>query len=159
MELDLKSFFANELGFTSIKMAIISVLWICVFIAMVIDLISGLRKAKKAGVATSSELLKRSTNKVIKNYSALTFMLMFDMLFFWLTTYFKATELSYFPIPTIGMAAFEIYVEYRSFRENINEKLRSKETEALKDLLELARAIKEEDASSLLRKISQDGKD
>lgn len=159
MELDLKAFLADDLGFTSIKVAIICVLWICVFVAMVIDLISGLRKAKRAGVATSSELLKRSTNKVIKNYSALTFMLMFDILFFWLTTYFKATELSYFPLPSIGMAAFEIYVEYRSFRENLSEKLRSKEVEALKELLELARAIKDEDTSNLLRKISPDGKD
>lgn len=155
MELDLKTFIADELGFTSIKIAIISVLWIFVFVAMVIDLISGLRKAKKAGVATSSELLKRSTNKVIKNYSALAFMLMFDMLFFWVSSYFKATELSYFPLPTIAMAMFEIYVEYRSFRENISEKLRSKDMEALKELLELTKMIKDEDARNLLRKISE----
>lgn len=149
MEFELQAFIESELGFTRIKLAIIGVLWLSVFFAMILDLISGLLKAKKAGIATSSELLKRTTSKVIKNYTALMFMIMFDMLFFWVTTYFKAVDLSYFPIPSIAMAMFEIFVEYKSFRENLNDKQRIKDAEALAELLDIAKSIKN---NELLRK-------
>lgn len=141
MTIDLKSFIESEIGFTSVKLAIIGVLWMFVFVAMTLDLLSGLRKAKRAGIATQSELLRRTTNKVIKNYTALVFMLMFDVLFFWVTSYFKAVELSYFPLPSIAMAMFEIYVEYKSYRENVNDKLRNKDNEALQELITLARTL------------------
>lgn len=143
MDLDFKVFIETELGFTPVKLAIIGVLWVFVFIAMGLDLISGLRKAKRAGIATQSELLRRTTDKIIKNYTALTFMLMFDVLFFWVTNYFDYMDLCIFPLPSIAMAMFEIYVEYKSYRENITDKLRHKDNEAVKELLDLATMFKE----------------
>lgn len=155
MELDLKMFVANELGFTPIKLAIVGVLWLFVFVAMVIDLHFGLRKARRAGIATKSELLKRTTTKVSKNYSALTFMLMFDVFFFWVTSYVGASQLSYFPLPSIAMAAFEIWVEYKSYREKLNEKMRSEELAALNDLIKLYQVIKEDDPKKLIETVRE----
>lgn len=149
MDLDFKVFIETELGFTPVKLAIIGVLWLFVFVAMGLDLMSGLRKAKRAGIATQSELLRRTTDKVIKNYTALAFMLMFDVLFFWVTTYFKNLDLSLFPLPSIAMAMFEVYVEYKSYRENVSDKLRHKDNEAIKELVELYRMIKAKDKNIL----------
>ena len=79
-----------------------------VLFAMFIDLITGLRKAKQAGIATTSRLLKKSCDKAIKYFFPMLCLMPVDIL---------ASQFLPLPAFTMLMAAFNIFCEWKSIME------------------------------------------
>lgn len=84
-----------------------------VLFAMFIDLITGLRKAKQAGIATTSRLLKKSCDKAIKYFFPMLCLMPVDIL---------ASQLLPLPAFTMLMAAFNIFCEWKSIMEKTHTK-------------------------------------
>lgn len=84
-----------------------------VLFAMFIDLITGLRKAKQAGIATTSRLLKKSCDKAIKYFFPMLCLMPVDIL---------ASQFLPLPAFTMLMAAFNLYCEWKSVFEKTHTK-------------------------------------
>lgn len=84
-----------------------------VLFAMFIDLITGLRKAKAAGIATTSRLLKKSCDKAIKYFFPMLCLMPVDIL---------ASQFLPLPAFTMLMAAFNIFCEWKSIMEKTHTK-------------------------------------
>lgn len=96
----------------------IHVVWLvltygAVLFAMFIDLITGLRKAKQAGIATTSRLLKKSCDKAIKYFFPMLCLMPVDIL---------ASQFLPLPAFTMLMAAFNIFCEWKSIMEKTHTK-------------------------------------
>lgn len=84
-----------------------------VLFAMFIDLITGLRKAKQTGIATTSRLLKKSCDKAIKYFFPMLCLMPVDIL---------ASQFLPLPAFTMLMAAFNIFCEWKSIMEKTHTK-------------------------------------
>lgn len=107
---------------------------VVVFIAISMDLISGVRKARSQGVFRSSFGFRRTINKIIKYYSAI-FMggiidLMIIVLFWHLNTH-SGYNLPLIPIFTIVVSGGCIWVEYKSILETVEDKDKAKAQEVI----------------------------
>lgn len=107
---------------------IICVLWFMVFLGIVIDLISGVRKAKTAGIARTSYGFRSTVSKIIQYYSVMAFAGMFDVISSLLT------NLPYF---SMIAAAFLLFIEAKSVYEKADAKVKRKTTENIDTLLML----------------------
>lgn len=110
-----------------------------VLIAMMIDLCSGLYKAKQRGELRTSEALRRTLSKFISYEGGLTIAAMVDFLismagFFDL---FGIARLSEVPVVTILVGIFLLVVEYLSVREKADEKTKKQRNETAELLYEL----------------------
>lgn len=105
----------QDFDFTHIKLVV--VWWVltygAVLFAMFIDLITGLRKAKQAGIATTSRLLKKSCDKAIKYFFPMLCLMPVDIL---------ASQFLPLPAFTMLMAAFNIFCEWKSIMEKTHTK-------------------------------------
>lgn len=93
----------------------IGVEYILVFVAVLLDLISGLKKAKKRGEATLSEALRRTSDKLGRYYLPLMGLTVADLAQIagiWLLDTYWSYSIPVFPIitlfGTIGICAIEI---------------------------------------------------
>lgn len=84
-----------------------------VVFAMFVDLITGIRKAKAAGIATTSRLLKKTCDKSIKYFFPMLCLFPIDVI----TSNFTSV-----PVFTMLMAAFNIYCEWKSVMEKTHTK-------------------------------------
>lgn len=100
----------DDFDFSRIRLHV--VWWVltygAVLFAMFIDLITGLRKAKQAGIATTSRLLKKSCDKAIKYFFPMLCLMPVDIL---------ASQFLPLPAFTMLMAAFNIFCEWKSIME------------------------------------------
>lgn len=115
---------------------VVSFAWITVFIAMGIDLLFGIKKAKQLGEATTSEGLRRTINKATYYFALLTFALLFDTLDV-ITPYFFPKPFGSIPYFTILVALGQIYSEAKSVREKAEDKVRRKTDQSYKELIKL----------------------
>lgn len=93
---------------------------VAVFIAMSIDLFFGIRKAKLNGIARSSYGFRRSVIKFIEYYAAFIIAFMLDVIS-------SISESVNLPYITFIVAAFLIFIEAKSIRENILDQDRMKD--------------------------------
>lgn len=123
-----------------------------VLAAMIIDLASGLYKAKQRGDARKSEALRRTLSKFISYQGGLLIAVMVDLLIdllhFWQLLGIEL--LRTVPVVTILVGIFLLIVEFMSVREKADEKTRHKQAEAAQLLASL---LTKEDAAALLRAI------
>lgn len=107
------------------KLAIVAIMWLLVSIAIVIDLISGYKKAKERGEARTSYGLRRTVTKAVLYYALMLFAFMFDCI----GTFF-------YPLPyvTFIAAAFLIFIEGRSILEKAHDKDKRKLNKSLEEL-------------------------
>lgn len=91
----------------------IMITYASVVFAMFVDLITGIRKAKAAGIATTSKLLKKTCDKAIKYFFPMLCLLPIDVM----TSNFTSV-----PVFTMLMAAFNIYCEWKSVMEKTHTK-------------------------------------
>lgn len=100
----------QDFDFTQIRLVV--VWWVltygAVLFAMFVDLISGLRKAKKEGIATTSKLLKKSCDKAIKYFFPMLCLMPIDII---------ASNFLPVPVFVMLMAAFNIFCEWKSIME------------------------------------------
>ncbi|AZA82156.1 holin [Chryseobacterium lactis] len=101
--------------------------WICVLIAILIDLYFGIQKSKSIGEHTSSEGFRRSIQKFAFYYSMMFFALIFDTLFLPVSISLNiAYILKVAPLFSILCAAGLVLTEAKSVREKADQKLRRK---------------------------------
>lgn len=99
---------------------------VIVFIAMVIDLISGLQKAKQRGEVRTSYGLSRSLSKFIQYEGGILIGAGIDMLIHYshLKGLFGLTVLDNVPVITCLIGVFLLITEFLSIREKADEKTR-----------------------------------
>ena len=101
------------------------IMWIIVLIAIIIDLISGLRKASQLGELHTSYGFRRTVTKMVQYYGLLSFAFMFDVL-----------SSMVLPMPYFTMLAsfFLVFIEAKSVLEKAHEKDRRKMNKSIKEL-------------------------
>lgn len=118
-----------------LKLLVIFGAWLCVLIAMIIDLYFGVKKSKQLNEHTSSEGFRRSVNKVVYYYSMMSFALLFDALN--PLPFYLPFPLSIIPIITIIFAMALIFTEAKSVREKAEDKLRRRTDKSFQELLSI----------------------
>ena len=133
-----------------LKMVVLVML--LVLAAMIIDLGSGLYKAKQRGELRTSEALRRTLSKFISYEGGLAIAAMVDVLismakFFEL---FGIGRLSEVPVVTILVGIFLLIVEFMSVREKADEKTKKQQADTAAIL---AKLISKEDLKELIEAI------
>lgn len=120
-----QSLLTGEYEAARIDIAILGIMWLLVAIAIVIDLISGVRKAKERGEASTSFGYKQTVNKLVLYYACMLFALMFDCI-----------GMFFYPLPVITFiaAAFLIFIEGKSVLEKANDKDKRKFAKSIEEL-------------------------
>ena len=121
----IQSLLSGEYHSLKFKSMIVIIMWLFVTLAMVIDLVSGYRKAKERGEARTSYGLRRTVTKAVLYYALLLFAFMFDCI----GTFF-------YPLPyvTFLVTAFLIFIEGKSILEKAHDKDKRKLNRSLDDL-------------------------
>lgn len=91
----------------------LAVIYAAVLFAMLVDLITGVHKARLAGKARTSEGYKRSCEKAIKYFFPMLCLSMIDLM---------ASTVLTLPYMTMAMGAFNIFCEWKSVMEKTHEK-------------------------------------
>lgn len=115
------------------NMIIIAIMaMLIVFFAMMIDLASGLRKAKIRGELRSSQALKRSITKFITYEGSMIIALGVDMLVHMskLAQMFRLDIVYGVPVITCLVGVFLLAVEFMSVREKADQKTKKEMSEA-----------------------------
>jgi hypothetical protein len=105
----------QEFDFSPMKLHIcwLALVYLGVMLAMLLDLITGVRKAKKAGIARTSEGYKRTCDKAIKYIFPMLCLSCIDMM---------VSSLIPLPLFTMALGAFNIFCEFKSVMEKTHEK-------------------------------------
>ncbi|MBR1769950.1 MAG: phage holin family protein [Bacteroidales bacterium] len=130
-------------------LSIIIIACVIVLFAMIIDLISGINKAKQRGEVRSSYGLKRSLNKFISYEGGMMIAACMDILIHFSNIYklLKLEAIYGVPVVTCIVGLFLCIVEYRSIREKADEKTRNE----LQKVEEIAqKVINKEDLTSAM---------
>lgn len=108
-------------------LAIVVMACFIVLVAMIIDLISGLAKAKQRGEIRSSWGLKRSLNKFIMYEGGMLIAAGIDLLMHASHVYqlFSLHDIYGIPVITCMLGVFLLVVEFLSVREKADEKTRT----------------------------------
>lgn len=96
------------------------IIYIAVLIAMSIDLITGIRKAKVKGELTTSKMLRKTAEKAMQYLLPMLCLTLIDAI--------ASVHLN-FPYLTAGLGAFNIYIELVSVWENTHTKEETKKQE------------------------------
>lgn len=137
---------------SGILLKMVITVMLLVLMAMIIDLGSGLYKAKQRGDLRTSEALKRTLTKFISYEGGLVIAAMVDMLinmahFFEL---FGINALSNIPVVTILVGIFLLIVEFMSVREKADEKTKKQQADTASVL---AKMLTKEDIKELIETI------
>lgn len=123
-----------------IHLFIVVLTWIVVVFAIGIDLYFGIKKSKQEGLFTHSYGLRKTTEKCILYLAMMFFMFFIDFLNpIW--AYFDLVAL---PLASIFGAMVLVYTEWKSVRENANEKFRNKLQDNTAEILNFIRENREE---------------
>ncbi|MBT0549165.1 phage holin family protein [Riemerella anatipestifer] len=114
----------------------ISLIWIAVLLAIIVDFCFGLKKAKEMGEATTSEGYRRTINKFVYYYSMMFFALIFDFLDV-ITPTILPFPLSLTPLFSVFCAVALIFTEAKSVREKAEDKVRRRADKSFAELLEV----------------------
>ncbi len=110
-----------------------------VFFAMIIDLISGIIKAKNRKELIQSQVLKRTITKFIVYEGSLIIASMVDVLI-QVSNVLDFTKLTSFisvPIVTIFLGIFLLVVEFLSVREKADDKTRRRQEKTAREIIKL----------------------
>ena len=142
------------LDFNGLKIMalLVGVAALTVVVAIMLDLASGLRKAKLLGEARSSYAYERTTTKLMRNGSLVLIMAMIDLLLFFghLWELVGLSLLSNVPVTTFIASAWMCFVQAESIREKAEDKAERKSAATLKQLAEV---LTTEQIQALLSKV------
>lgn len=141
MELFIQSLLNEDYTTLRFKLAIVGILWLIVFVAMTLDLISGWKKAKERNEARTSYGLRRTVTKAVLYYALMLFAFLFDCI----GTFF-------YPLPYVSVVAagFLIFIEGKSILEKAHDKDKRRLNKNLGDL-----SILLENREDLLKGLSE----
>lgn len=112
----------------SIQFCIVTAFYIVVFIAIALDLWSGIRKAKKAGVFRTSSGFRRTCDKLAKYYNALLAITLIDvlqMLTLWQIGQQTDSSLPLVPVFSFVGSAYICFIEFKSIYETSDKKTKA----------------------------------
>lgn len=109
----IEAFLTEDFETLKLKLAIVSIMWFLVAVAITLDLISGWKKAKIRHEARTSYGLRRTVTKLVLYYALMLFAFMFDCI----GMFFYAD-----PYVTLIAAAFLIFIEGKSIFEKAHDK-------------------------------------
>lgn len=115
--------------------------WFGIALAVFLDLITGVYKAKSLGYLITSDGLKRSARKMVLYYSLMTFAGFMDIMIYGL-------ELVNVPYVSLLFALFVFLIEGKSILERANEKERKRLLGGAKDVTTIL-ASKDEIAKAI----------
>ncbi len=122
----------------------LAVVYMLCFVAIILDLISGIRKARKRGKTRSSYALRKTVDKVIRYYSMLLVITAIDIVQMTAVMQWDAATghgIPAMPLLTFVGAIFVGFIELKSIYENSEEKEQARIEEAAGDLSELLKKI------------------
>lgn len=122
------SFLEKDYATLYTKLELVLIMWAIVLVAIIMDLISGLRKASREGLLHTSYGFRRTVKKAVEYYGLMCFAFMFDIL-----------GSLVLPLPYFSMIAsvFLVFIEAKSVFEKVHKNDRQKVTESVKDLISL----------------------
>ncbi len=139
----------------SANINIVIIVMMTVLLAMTIDLIAGITKAKARKELIQSEILKRTLIKFITYEGGLFIASMMDILL-QLSNVFKFKSFDIFatiPLVCISVGVFLLFVEFCSVKEKADDKTRKQQQRALKELIKL---LKSDDMKTLTKQITKE---
>ena len=123
----IEPFLKGEYEIVKMRLGIILIIWVLVGIAVAVDLISGVRKAKQRGEIRTSYGLRRTVDKALRYYSLMIIAFLFDCI---ITFYVQ------YPVATFVFAAFLFAIELKSIWENADTKTKKNELQIMKEIAE-----------------------
>lgn len=141
------------------RFGIFAVIYALIFIMVVLDLWSGMRKAKKRGEFRSSYGLRRTTDKLARYYNVLLALSVADclqMVFLYYLNQENGSHLPLLPFMTTLGALLICIIEIKSMYESADKKVRAEYQEAAKILTEL---LKSKTGADFLQSIIDRSKD
>jgi phage-related holin len=123
-----------------IVLGVVFVLYICVLFFVIVDLISGVKKAKERGELRTSTGYKRTVDKLARYYTSLICLTVMDvaqMMFVWLLDTHYGYNIPLLPIVTGFGAIGLMAIEYKSIREKADEKSQKNTREIVKLVTEI----------------------
>lgn len=121
----IQSFLNDDYHAFKYKIAVVAIMWLLVAVAIVIDLFSGVRKAKERGELRTSYGFKQTVNKVVLYYAFMSFAFLMDCI----GTFF-------YPLPFVTFIAafFLIFIEAKSMLEKAHDKDKRKFNKSIQEL-------------------------
>ena len=129
--------------------------FVFVLIAIIVDLISGIRKAKESKQEIRSKTLSRTVTKFVIYEGAVVIATMIDYMlhFSHLFVLMKLHPIVGFPVVTCLMSIFLCVIEFMSIRERAEDKERKNMNRAIQTLVE---AIGKDNLRAILRDKADD---
>ena len=129
--------------------------FVFVLIAIIVDLVSGIRKAKESRQKIRSKPLSRSATKFVIYEGAVIIATMIDYMlhFSHLFVLMKLHPIVGFPVVTCLMSIFLCVIEFMSIRERAEDKERKNMNRAIQTLVE---AIGKDNLRAILRDKADD---
>lgn len=147
------------LGLLWPKLGVLALIYGLIFVMVVLDLWSGVRKAKRRGEFTSSIGLRRTTEKLAKYYNLIIALTVTDLLQMGFLGYYNMeneSSIPLLPFVTALGALLVCIVEIKSIYESADKKLQGQYQEAAKQLSELLKNPNKQAAiAALLDQISK----
>jgi hypothetical protein len=114
--------------------------FLCMFVSMGVDLLTGIQKARKRGVATTSRGLKKTCKKAERYFMPFACTMCMD---------FLGSVIENFPYCTLVWAIFCCLCEWKSVFENTNTKEQINQAESVGKIL----IDNKDDIATLLKKL------
>lgn len=108
-----------------------------VLLAIIVDLISGVRKAKQIGLARTSIGLRETVKKIIQYFTVMLFGIMLDTLI---------SKITGWPYVTMALCVGLVIIEGISVWEKAEAKLKKKITNNVGDIASILQNVKDRDA-------------
>ena len=122
------------------QLTCLSVVYILVFFVICLDLVSGLRKAKKRGKLRSSYGMRKTIDKLVRYFSMLLVITAIDAVQMLAISQWDMStghNLPILPFLTFLAAMFVGFIELKSIYENSEEKERARFEDAAEDISKL----------------------
>lgn len=119
------------------QLTILSIVYVLVFIVIMLDLVSGVMKAKRRGRLRSSYALRKTVDKIVRYFSMLLVITAIDAVqMLAISQWDMATGLTWpvLPFLTFFAAMFVGFIELKSIYENSDEKEQARIEDAADDL-------------------------
>lgn len=142
------------------QLTILSIVYVLVFIVIMLDLVSGVMKAKRRGRLRSSYALRKTVDKIVRYFSMLLVITAIDAVqMLAISQWDKATGLTWpvLPFLTFFAAMFVGFIELKSIYENSDEKEQARIEDAADDLGKMISKLPE--VIEELKKYRSKGKD
>lgn len=128
------------------QLTILSVVYVLVFVVIMLDLVSGIMKAKRRGKLRSSYALRKTVDKIVRYFSMLLVITAIDAVQMLAISQWDLSTGHHIPILpflTFSAAIFVGFIELKSIYENSEEKEQARIEEAAEVLAKLAKKFPE----------------